>query len=441
MASLDAMCPLRFLRTDGAVLALASALVSPAALALNTQLVAPGFTAPLYLTAPEGDPRLFVVEQGGFVKVHSGGTWSTFLDIHRQVDTSGERGLLGLAFDPNYAVKGAPGFGTFYVDYIDHATKNTQISRFTVSSNPNVANPVGAPILTIAQPPGRNNHKAGWIAFRPGDQNDLYVATGDGGSSYDPDNNAQNTHRMLGKVLRLNVRSDAFPNDAARNYAIPTGNPFASGGGAPEVWDYGLRNPYRDSFDRGSGAFYIGDVGQGTREEIDFEAASNAGGNNYGWRLREGKIATPKGGVGGDAPGAVDPIYDYAHDTSPFGGVAVIGGYVYRGSLLKNIQGEYFFGDLSGRIWSLRIDSAGKMVPGSLVDLTAELNPLGRLATISSFGEDGLGNLYILDYRGGKVFEVVPEPSAYLILMGGLGLLWLALRRGPYKQRMDLGAS
>ncbi len=395
------------------------------ALALDTQLVESGFSSPLFMTAPEGDPRLFVVEREGRIKVRSGGAWSTFLDIRAQVDPTGERGLLGLAFDPNYRTN-----GRFYVDYIDSTTGNTQIARFTASGD--VASTAGTPILNIAQPPDLSNHKAGWIGFRPGEPNNLYIATGDGGGSNDLradpnfDNNAQNTNRLLGKILRIDV------SDPNRAYGIPSGNPFANGGGAPEVWDYGLRNPFRNSFDRTKGNLIIADVGQDAREELDFETASSADGNNYGWRLREGKIATPTGGVGGPKPtGAVDPVYDYLHGNGIFDGEAVIGGYVYRGSFLKGVQGEYFFGDnVSGRIWSMETDPVtGALLPGTVRDRTAELKRLNQFDNIASFGEDGFGNLYIVDFSG-KLLEVVPEPGTYVMMLVALmPMAWRLLRR------------
>lgn len=389
------------------------------ALALDTKLVQSGFTGPLFVTAPTDDSRLFVLEQGGLIKVRSGGVWSTFLDIHDQVNSQNERGLLGLAFDPNFKSN-----GTFYVDYIGTDT-NTHIARFTVSSsNRDVANPTGMTLMVIPQPTGRDNHKAGWIGFRKGEDSNLYIATGDGGSANDPDNNAQTKTSQLGKILRINVGSDAFPADPNKNYAIPAHNPFALPDGAPEVWDYGLRNPYRNSFDRANGNLIIADVGQDSREEIDFESASNGGGNNYGWKLREGFEPTP--GVG------VDPVYDYTHGTGPFQGRAITGGYVYRGSLLKEIFGEYFFGDfISGRIWSMETDPAtGALLPGTLRDRTAELKRLNSFGSISSFGEDGFGNLYIVDYSG-RVFEIVPEPGTYAIILFALvPLAWIVRCRG-----------
>ena len=419
--------------------AIAFACASNNAMALSTDLVESGFVNPMFLTAPDGDSRLFVVERSGTIKVRDNGVWSTFLDIRSSVDSnpSTERGLLGLAFDPGFANKASPGYGAFYVDYINVGTANTHIDKFTVSAgNRNIANATGINLLSVnqTQPSGENfgNHKAGWIAFRPNDPNDLYIATGDGGSGNDPFNNAQNTNSLLGKILRI----DIHPTDPGAKYAIPSSNPFASGGaGAPEIWDYGVRNPFRNSFDRKTGDLYIADVGQGAREEINFESASSPGGVNYGWRLREGTIATPTVGVGGPKPpGEQDPAYEYGHGSTPpeFDGTVVTGGYVYRGSFLQGVQGTYFFTDFgSGRIWSLRIDpTTGKLVPGSLIDRTAELDGLDRIGNTSSFGEDGFGNLYIVDYSGGKVFVIVPEPSTYALVSVGLGgLLWSRRKR------------
>jgi glucose/arabinose dehydrogenase len=409
------------------------------AFALDTELIQSGFDNPVFLTAPAGDSRLFVVERTGKIQVRSGNTWSTFLDITGQVDSTGERGLLGLAFDPNYATN-----HTFYVDYIDSATKNTQIARFTASTaNPNVANSGGTPILSIVQPPNLSNHKAGWIGFRPGESNNLYIATGDGGGSNDLrlvngapdpnfDNNAQNTDRLLGKILRI----DVHPSNPNVPYSTPNSNPFPSSSNPAvksEVWDYGLRNPFRDSFDRTKGNLIIGDVGQDVREEVDFESATSPGGNNYGWRLREGKIATPTGGVGGPlVPGMVDPVYDYEHGGGTFHGSTVIGGYVYRGSLLKDAEGHYFFGDFgNGQIWSMDTDPVtGELLVGTLRDRTAELHRLNSFSQIVSFGEDGFGNLYVVDLSG-RVFEIVPEPRTYAILIAALALLvWRMGGRG-----------
>jgi hypothetical protein len=221
-------------------------------------VVTSGLDTPLFLTAPAGDPRLFVVERGGTIRIIQNGVLlnQPFLDISTQVESStGERGLLGLAFDPSYSSN-----GKFYVDYIDSTTAhNTQIAGFTVSAgNPNVANPSGTSILSIDQP-AFSNHKGGWIGFRPNEPSNLYIATGDGGDANDPGNRAQSLSSDLGKILRIDVQHPAN----GLNYSIPASNPFAGGASIDDkIWAYGLRNPYRDSFDRATGDFYIADVGQ-----------------------------------------------------------------------------------------------------------------------------------------------------------------------------------
>jgi glucose/arabinose dehydrogenase len=422
-------------RPDAICAAVASALLLYASGigALETRLVASGLDQPLFVTAPADDSRLFIVEKGGSIKVRqANGTVSTFLDMGGAaglVNTDGERGFLGLAFDPNFAKAGTPGFGAFYVDYIDRVTLNTTVARFQVSANPNVADPASrSTLMVVSQPAGQSNHKGGWIGFRPGEPDNLYIATGDGGSANDPNNRAQNLQDNLGKILRVNVRRDDFSSDPNRNYGIPADNPvFRDQNGNlraanPEIWDYGLRNPFRNSFDRLTGNLLIGDVGQGTREEIDLESAVFKGGANYGWRLREGAIATP--GVGGAKPfDNVDPILQYDHSA----GNAVIGGYVYRGKLAPELDGAYLFGDNgSSRIWAIRYN-------GSFLDLAqaTELTDLlnnRKIGSLSSFGEDGFGELYLVDISNGQVFALVPEPSTYALLVTGLALLGWARR-------------
>jgi glucose/arabinose dehydrogenase len=405
--------------------ALAAAFAGPAG-ALD--IAGEGFSAPLFLTAPAGDPRLFVVEKGGAVKVRSGGVWSTFLDIGPAVNSDGERGLLGLAFDPGFATN-----GYFYVYYNDRTTtRNSVVMRYQVSaSNPDSADLMTAQrVLTIVQPAGLSNHKAGWIGFRPGEPDHLYVASGDGGDSNDLGNNAQTPGSPLGKILRVDIRNDAFPADSNVNYAIPAGNPFA--GGAPDddaVWAYGLRNPFRNSFDRQTGDLWIADVGQNAREELDFEAAPGAGGRNYGWRVFEGTILTP--GVGDPAiAGTTAPIFEYPHSGADSLGSSIIGGYVYRGGAVQGLDGTYFFGDnVSGRIFSLRL------VNGQVVGLTERTAAFGTpfaARELTSFGEDGFGGLYVMGLNG-KVFLIaagVPEPSTYaLFALGLLGVIAVARRR------------
>ncbi len=390
-------------------------LTTPAAMAMSAQLVASGLDQPLFVAAPSGDPRLFIVEKTGRIKVWQAGTVSTYLDLSAQVDTDGERGLLGLAFDPQFASN-----GRFYVDYVDKATLNTVVAGYTApSASSMTADPASArTVITIAQPAGRNNHKAGWLGFRPGEPEHLYIATGDGGSANDPENRAQDLGDNLGKMLRITPT-------AGGGYAVPADNPFAGATpGNDEIWSYGLRNPYRNSFDRHTGDLWIGDVGQDLREELDFEAAGTAGGRNYGWRAREGSMDNPN--VADPAPpGAVDPLFDYGHGAM---GATIIGGYVYRGGADASIEGHYLFGDfVSGRIFSGRRDGSSFV---DLIDRTAELGtPFGSY-TLSSFGEDGFGAIYAtgLDGTVYRIAGAVPEPRSALLLLAGLAAL-LPLRR------------
>lgn len=384
-----------------AALALASAATAGAYTRVNP---AGAYTQPLFLTAPTGDSsRFFVVEKGGVIKMQTGGTVSPWLDLSTRIDTSGERGLLGLAFDPLYASN-----GRFYVNYIDKTTLSTVVASYTATAT-GVDLASERTVITVAQPPGRDNHKAGWIGFNPRDPGQLYIATGDGGSANDPDNVAQNLASNLGKLLRITPGANG-------GYTVPADNPFVNRDGNDEIWAYGLRNPYRNSFDRQTGDLWLADVGQGAREEVNF--ASWAGGlgrgANYGWRLREGSIATP--GVGGPAPAdAVDPLFEYGRDV----GGSIIGGYVYRG-VDAGLDGRYVFGDFNnGKIWSYGA--------GARTELDT---PFGGF-TLSSFGEGGDGSLYAVGLNGDiyLLAAAVPEPPPALLLALGLAAGGLLTRR------------
>ncbi|MBW2420747.1 MAG: PQQ-dependent sugar dehydrogenase, partial [Deltaproteobacteria bacterium] len=420
--------------------------------------VTSGLTRPVYLTAAPGDAgRVFIVEQHGgtgplnqgkpgkilLLDLASGDINETsFLEIPG-VSNGDEQGLLGLAFHPQYATN-----GYFYVNYTQDG--KTLIRRFEVSADPDVADASSeTPVMGFAQT--NSNHNGGWIGFGPDGY--LYISSGDGGASYDSgtghgeNGNAQNilTGNVLGKILRIDVDNDDFPANDLFNYAVPDDNPFVEVALAEvRVWVYGLRNPWRASFDRVTGDLWIGDVGQGTREEIDFQPADSPGGENYGWRLREGTIPTPRSGIGGDQPeNGINPIQEYTHQT----GCSVTGGYVYRGPA-ASIQGDYFYADYcAGNIWSLRYDGSDPedFDGTNFTDLKnwtddpAFAPDEGSIDKISSFGEDEVGNLYIIDLGSsrfplpleGEVFRIqsVPEPAASLA--GALSVLCVAaLKRG-----------
>jgi glucose/arabinose dehydrogenase len=387
--------------------------------------VASGLGAPIFVTHAPGDTsRLFIAQRGGQIRILdlSTGVLQAAPFLSTTVDTSGEGGLLGLAFHPNYSSEGMPGFGKLYVNVTTGSPFTTRIREFSVSAtNPNLANAGSLrEILSFSQP--QTNHNGGWIGFSPHDSF-LYIASGDGGGGNDSGTghtagtgNAQDiTNNLLGKMLRIDVNSDAFPTDASRNYAIPATNPFVAGVGAPgddvgddEIWSYGLRNPFRASFDRVTGDLWIGDVGQGQREEIDFQPAASDGGENYGWRLREGLIQTPSVG-GAKPPGNVDPVYDYNRDNDQFGGTVVTGGYVYRGSD-PDLQGYYFFLDSrnsegSGDDNYWMFDPADPF--GTVENIDSLLTPdVGAPQFPVSFGEDAMGNLYIAYIASGDVYRI-----------------------------------
>lgn len=363
---------------------------------LTTVRVASGLARPLFVThAPNDYARAFIVEQrsGNIGRIRildlaTGNLLPTpFLSI--TVSTSSEQGLLGLAFHPDYETN-----GKFYVDYTDSGG-TTRIVEYQVSSDPNVADPGSARILlSVAQP--FTNHNGGWIGFGPDGY--LYISLGDGGSANDPGNRAQNLTQYLGKMLRIDV-------DGGLPYAIPPDNPFAGSTAlVQEIWAYGLRNAWRCSFDRATGDLWIGDVGQGAWEEIDFQPAGAAGGRNYGWRCMEGFNCTGLSGCTCNAPTLTMPIYQYSHSS----GCSITGGYVYRGCAIPDLDGTYFFADYcTSQIWTFNYDGAVQ----NFANRTSELAPGGGLSisTIASFGEDAYGELYICDNGGGEVFKIIPR--------------------------------
>jgi glucose/arabinose dehydrogenase len=378
------------------------------AFGLGLQRIIVSLSFPVFVTAPPGDSRLFVVEKGGIIKVFDVTSQPiipiVFLNLPavpvppgQEIATNGEQGLLGLAFHPNFSQN-----GFFYINVVTQAGF-TEIRRYQVSmGNSNLADPsTGTLIIRIDQrlPNGDlfTNHKAGWLGFGPDSL--LYVALGDGGSGGDPQNVAQNVNILLGKMLRLNVDLDEFPADPARNYAIPAGNPFVNIAGADEIWALGLRNPWRASFDRGTGDFYIADVGQGAREEVNASTSATGGGNgaNYGWKIMEGTTCfSPPCNV----PDLTPPVLEYDHSN---GACSITGGYVYRGTAVPALQGTYFYAD-----YCLGFVRSFKLVNGMVTEHTdwSTLDPPGE--NITSFGEDAAGEHYIATQQGG-LYRIVPN--------------------------------
>ncbi|UCG63334.1 MAG: PQQ-dependent sugar dehydrogenase [Candidatus Zixiibacteriota bacterium] len=360
---------------------------------LSAVALATGFSRPVFVcSAPGDDSRLFVVEKAGRIMILRDGAIQQlpYLDITDRVgDAGGEQGLLGMAFDPDYSTT-----GFFYVNYTDNAG-STVVARFKVSDLPDQADASSEElVLKVNQP--FSNHNAGMLAFSPVDGY-LYVGLGDGGSGGDPQDNAQDPATALGKMLRIDV-GQGLP------YAVPPDNPFrGSVDTLDEIWSFGLRNPWRYSFDRLTGDLYIGDVGQSRIEEVDFSPASSKGGENYGWRLKEGnECFNPAQGCESGRQ-LVDPIYQYRH-SDPSSPCSITGGYVYRGVAFPELVGAYFFGDFcSGQVWSLRYENG---TVADFADRTGELG-LGQ-AAVASFGEDNSGELYIVDF-GGTVYKVVPK--------------------------------
>jgi len=371
--------------------------VNPTGVSLHLQRIGAGISlnSPVFLTAPAGDnARLFVVEKGGTIKVvnkASGSLIGTFLDISALVSTGGEQGLLGMAFDPDYATN-----GRFYVSYTDKTgIGNSVIARYLVSSNPNVAmSAADLVLLTLTQPFA--NHNGGMITFGPDGM--LYIGFGDGGDAGDPGNRAQNQGLLLGKLLRIDVSSATPPLE----YSIPSGNPFVGvSGKREEIWSFGLRNPWRYSFDRVTGDLYIADVGQGAWEEVNVDVSTGAGtagrNANYGWNVLEGNHCYPPGTLACSTAGKTPPRLEYDHSG---GACSITGGYVYRGPAIPALQGTYFYADFcAGFVRSFRLANGAAT---QFFDWSG-LRPGGN---ITSFGEDGSGELYIMT-SGGALYLIV----------------------------------
>ena len=379
------------------VAAAAALMASSTAAQLTTETVASGLSGPLWVTHAPGDfERIFVLEQRsgsqGRIRIIDITTDTLlptpFLSV--TVTSSGnERGLLGLAFHPDYNAN-----GKFYINYTN-SSGTTIVDEYTVSTaDPNVADAGSRKqVLSVAQP--FSNHNGGWISFGPDGY--LYISSGDGGSGGDPGNRSQTiTNQLLGKMLRIDVDGDDFPADSSRNYAIPADNPFVGATGDDEIWAYGLRNAWRNDFDNATGDLYIADVGQNAHEEINFQPASSTGGENYGWRCYEGSLAFNLA----NCPAAselVFPIIDYSHAG---GNCSVTGGVVYRGCALPEYDGTYFYADYcSGTASAITYNGS---VVTSFEDVTSQI---GGGFGIVSFGEDAYGEMYIC--RGTTVQRVV----------------------------------
>ena len=348
--------------------------------------VAAGLEFPLYLTAPPGDARLFIVEKGGAIRLVKDGALlpTPFLDLRGLVSTGNEQGLLGLAFPPDYAST-----GRFVVHYTD-AAGDTRLSTFLVSADPDVADPATESVLLAVDQPF-SNHNGGQILFGP--DGCLYLGLGDGGGSGDPENRAQSLGDPLGSILRIDPAGGT-------PYAVPPDNPFVGVPDArPEIWSYGLRNPWRFTIDRGTGDLYIADVGQNQWEEIDYAPAAEGAGRgvNYGWRRMEGRHCFESGAC--DQSGLALPVLEYSHGA---GACSVSGGHVYRGAAIPALQGHYFYADFClGWVRSLRVEA------GVVVE-EADWPTLRPGGSIPSFGEDAAGELYVL-VADGRVLKIVPR--------------------------------
>ena len=371
---------------------------------LTTERLVTGLTRPVFVTAPPGDTdRIFIVEQRsssvGRIRIFNLNTntlnTAPYLTVP-SVATGNEQGLLGLAFDPDYDTN-----GRFFIYYIQSGGSGTsRLATGTVSSDPDVANTTLTNILSLSQTFG--NHNGGWIGF--GQDGMLYVALGDGGSGCDPFQAAQTTTNLFGSILRLDV-------SAGTSYSIPPDNPFTGGPERDEIWHFGLRNPFRCSFDRLTNELYIGDVGQDSWEEIDIVLGDSKGGENYGWDCKEGfnnaTACGPPFGCSSSDPDLIDPVHVYANGSFATN-CAITGGSVYRGCAIPDLRGTYFFGDScgAGSVWSFKYQ--GTPNP-AITTWTNQLDAVvGNVDNVVSISEDANGELYICDLAG-EVFRIIPD--------------------------------
>jgi len=360
--------------------------VTAAAQDATLQRIASGLSQPVALTHA-GDTRLFITEQTGTIRIYDalGLRATPFLDLRSIVLSGGERGLLSVAFHPHYRDN-----GLFYVYYTNRNGDNN-VARYQVSSDPDRADPASGVVLLTIPHPTFANHNGGQLQFGP--EGFLYIGTGDGGSAGDPNNNAQNLNQLLGKILRIDV-------DHGSPYAIPPSNPFAQRAGARgEVWAYGLRNPWRFSFDRVTGDLWIGDVGQDAFEEVDFQPVTSIGGENYGWRKMEGQHCYNPSTNCVDA-GVTFPLLEYSHAG---GGCSISGGYRYRGTQIPSLQGAYLYGDYCSGTISKATQTGTSWTSTTLFATTLR---------ISSFGEDISGELYVMDVATGILYKIAPRSVA-----------------------------
>lgn len=357
--------------------------------ALGLRQVAAGLDNPVFLTAPAGDKRQFIVERPGRIRILQDGLVQSvpFLDISARVSAAGEGGLLSMAFHPQYAQN-----GQYFIYYTD-AARDIVVERRTVSANPNLSDPLAVREVIRIPHPGFSNHFGGLLAFGPDGY--LYLGTGDGGSAGDPPRNAQNLGVLLGKLLRLDVNAAA----AGAGYAIPQSNPFVGlAGRRAEIWAYGLRNPWRFAFD--GALLYIADVGQDRREEVDINPVSQ-GGLNYGWNILEGSLCYNADSCA--SAGLAAPAFEYDHGAGGANGCSITGGYVYRGAAIPELAGRYFYSDYCAGFLKSFIAAAG---PG--VTEQTDWN-IPKQSAVVSFGRDAEGELYLVS-ASGTISKIVRTP-------------------------------